>query len=1361
METEKRKSGIEILGNLPWGTHFCQFYQIKEDLTSILVPYFKAGLLSNEFCMWITAEPLGVEEARNAMREALPTFDDYTNKGQIEIIPYSDWYLKDGHFDHKRVLDGWIQKLENALKKGFAGLRLTGNTFWLEKEDWNAFTDYEMEVNNVIGKYNMIAICTYSLQKCGAREILDVMKNHQFALIRNEGRWELIENANQKRMVSALKEREESLRDVEARFHGIFDNAIEGISLTSKDGHFIAVNPAFARMFGYAATDELIEKVQNARTLYVEPNRRDEFIKIMESKGIVTGFENQAQRKDGGSIWVLVNSRPFKDPMGQIVGYESFYNDITERKQAEEALRVAQERLSIATKAAKLGIFDYNLNTGMVQWDQRISEIWGVGMDEPFTYETFMAGVHPDDRESTQLAVDKALDPTRDGNYVAEYRVISRENGKTRWVRAFGQAFFKDQRAVRLIGTVEDITNRKFAEEMLRVSERKFRSAFSNAAIGFAMTTPDGYFVDANPAYCTLTGYSIDELRNMRFPQVIHPEDYSKNIELIDQMLAGQIPDFVVENRYIRKDGGTVWVRKSISLVHNEKGAPLWIIALVESVADRKRVENALEENQKDLNRAQAVGMIGNWRLDVHTNVLRWSDETYRMFGIPKGTPLTFESFLSCIHPEDKEFVDRKWKDALNGEPYDLEHRIIVDGVIKWVREKAELETDKDCKLVGGFGTVQDITRVKELQDKLTDYAKNLEKLVKERTDKLVDASRYARSLLEANLDPLVTINLEGKITDVNEATVEITGVPRTELIGSDFSDNFTEPEKAREGYKTVFVKGFVKDYPLVIRHRSGKNKHVLYNATTYKNAAGEIQGVFADARDVTELRQADQRIRQLAMLLDNAKEAITLRNLDNRILYWNKGSEMLYGWNSSEVVGKLAHEIIYKGADQDDSMPQYTLALKAVKEKGEWNGEMIHRDRHGKEIIVDSRWTLVYDDTKKPESILVMNMDITDKKRMEGQFLRAQRMESIGTLAGGIAHDLNNILTPIMLSMDFFKTSLKDKESLRMLAMVETNVKRAADMARQILSFARGVEGERQPIRIERLIAEVGRTIKETFPKSIEIRTEFPPDLGSIMGDITQLHQVLMNLCLNARDAMPFGGTLHLTAENFYIDENYTRMNVGAKEGQHVVVTVTDTGTGMPPSVLNRLFEPFFTTKKQGEGTGLGLSTAQGIVKSHGGFIHVYSEVGRGSTFKVFLPFSATNEGDLLVPRKEENFQGRGEVILVVDDEEMIRTITTTALGGNGYKVLVASDGAEAVAIYAQHMKEIKAILLDMMMPVMDGYACIKALKTINPEARIIGMSGLRQDGKLPDIAGKTNAFLAKPFTTEHMLKIIRDVLS
>ncbi|HME54076.1 MAG TPA: PAS domain S-box protein [Candidatus Lokiarchaeia archaeon] len=626
----------------------------------------------------------------------------------------------------------------------------------------------------------------------------------------------------------------------------------------------------------------------------------------------------------------------------------------------------------------------------------------------------------------------------------------------------------------------------------------------------------------------------------------------------------------------------------------------------------------------------------------------------------------------------------------------------------------------------------------------------------KQTEKQLQAASLYARNLIEASLDPLVTISPEGKIMDANKATEMVTGISREDLIDTDFSDYFTEPEKAKEGYLQVFNDGFVKDYPLAICHKDGKVIDVLYNATVYQNMEGEIQGVFADARDVTQHKKDELKIRQQAELLDNAHDAISLRDLDNRLIYCNKGNERLYGWKSEEIVGRIAHEVFFK-----EPSPQPLEALQMVKEKGEWSGEMHHVNRDGKEIIVDTRWTLIRDSEGHPESILAINTDITEKKKLETQILRMQRMESIGTLAGGIAHDMNNIFTPIMLSVDLFKTRLSDDESQNILEMLEGNVKRGADLTKQILSFARGVEGERQPVQITRLITEIEKTMKETFPKSIEITTEVPEDPWTIMGDMTQLHQVLMNLCLNARDAMPSGGSLHIEVENVSLDDNYARMNIEAKIGPHVVITVTDTGTGMAPAVMDHLFEPFFSTKKQGEGTGLGLATALGIVKSHGGFIHAYSEVGKGSTFKVYLPSSSMLEEGADDQDHVEELHGNGELILIIDDEELIRVITTTTLEKNGYTTITAVDGAEGMAIYAQRMDEIKAVLLDMMMPVMDGYRCIKGLRRINPAVKIIGTSGLGQNGKHPEIANTANSFLIKPFTTEKLLGALRDVLS
>jgi nitrogen-specific signal transduction histidine kinase len=385
---------------------------------------------------------------------------------------------------------------------------------------------------------------------------------------------------------------------------------------------------------------------------------------------------------------------------------------------------------------------------------------------------------------------------------------------------------------------------------------------------------------------------------------------------------------------------------------------------------------------------------------------------------------------------------------------------------------------------------------------------------------------------------------------------------------------------------------------------------------------------------------------------------------------------------------------------------------------------------------------------------------DITEKKMLELQLLRAQRMESIGTLASGIAHDINNVLTPIMLAQEILKEKLTDEESLRLLNTIERSTKRGANLMKQVMSFSKGVEGERNLLQVAHIVSEIREIAKETFPRSIETRTDIPNELLAISGDATQVHQVIMNLCVNARDAMSDGGVLNISAENLFIDENYARMNTEAKIGYYIVITVSDTGKGIPPEVMDRIFEPFFTTK-DGKGTGLGLSTALGIVKSHGGFITVYSEVGNGTAFKVYLPVITITETPKEEERQLELPAGHGESILVVDDEDQIREITRKTLETHGYRVITANDGKEAIALYKQYRELIKTVLMDMMMPVMDGQASIRVIRKINPEVKIITMSGLAEKERLANVADYSNAFLPKPYTAEKLLKTIHEVLS
>ncbi|MGB5963709.1 MAG: response regulator [Coleofasciculaceae cyanobacterium] len=505
--------------------------------------------------------------------------------------------------------------------------------------------------------------------------------------------------------------------------------------------------------------------------------------------------------------------------------------------------------------------------------------------------------------------------------------------------------------------------------------------------------------------------------------------------------------------------------------------------------------------------------------------------------------------------------------------------------------------------------------------------------------------------------------------------------------------------------------------------------------------------------RYAIERKQAEQKIREQAALLDVATDAIIVRDLDHKIIFWNKGAERLYGWQAADVVGKNCQELLYKGKSV-----QLETALKAIFNQGQWQGELPQTTQDGKNLIVESRWTLVYDQAKQPKSILSVSTDITEKKQLESQFLRAQRMESIGTLASGIAHDLNNVLTPILMTAQLLETQLHDDYSKRLLPILISNARRGASLVKQVLSFARGLEGKFTLIQVKHIVTEIKQILKETFPKSITITTDIPPNLGTLCGDATQLHQVLMNLCVNARDAMPQGGTLTISAKTIFIDENYARLNLDAKVGSYIFLTVTDTGMGIPSEILDRIFEPFFTTKEIGKGTGLGLSTVIGIIKSHGGFVKVYSEIGIGTQFQVYFP--AVDTPETLPIAKSSLRKGQGELILVVDDEMAIREITKASLEAYNYKAITASNGIEAVAIYAEHREQISVVLTDMMMPSMDGPTTIRTLQKINPDVKIIAVSGLSSSDKLAQAAGTgVKTFLSKPYTTQELLETIERV--
>ena len=532
-----------------------------------------------------------------------------------------------------------------------------------------------------------------------------------------------------------------------------------------------------------------------------------------------------------------------------------------------------------------------------------------------------------------------------------------------------------------------------------------------------------------------------------------------------------------------------------------------------------------------------------------------------------------------------------------------------------------QLEASSQKAIVAFFiAAIVNLVLVTLLYDLLWRYIRQLQQT--ELT--LRQSENRLRAMIDAEPECIKLIARDGTLLEINayglammevESADVLIGKPIDAVIVPEYRAAFADLHKSvcqgNKGTLEFEIVGF-----------KGTHRYMETYAVPLRNESDGTFIYLALTRDITQQKQAEQKIREQAALLDVSTDAILVRNIHNEILFWNKGAERLYGWKAEEVVGKDVLQLLDK-----EISPQVEDAYLRVMNTGEWRGELHQLTREGKVIIVESRWTLIRDDNGQPKSILSVNTQITEQKQLEAQLLRSQRLESIGTLASGIIHDLNNILSPILMSVQFLQKKLPDSQSQQILQTLENNVKRGANLLKQLLSFARGIESKQTIVQIQPLMAEIEQIIAQTFPKSIIYQTDIPKNLWYVCGDTTQLHQVLINLVVNARDAMPNGGILRIAAENVVIGEHSTQINIDAKVGSYIAIVVTDTGMGMSSSVQEQIFEPFFTTKEVGKGTGLGLSTALGIIKNHGGFVNVYSQISRGTQFTVYLPASTSRD--------------------------------------------------------------------------------------------------------------------------------------
>jgi PAS domain S-box-containing protein len=617
-------------------------------------------------------------------------------------------------------------------------------------------------------------------------------------------------------------------------------------------------------------------------------------------------------------------------------------------------------------------------------------------------------------------------------------------------------------------------------------------------------------------------------------------------------------------------------------------------------------------------------------------------------------------------------------------------------------------------------------------------------------------ASNRIAAIVESSGDAIIGKDINGTITTWNGGAERIFGYTAAEAVGMPVLALIPLDRHDEEARILAKIRNGERVAPFDTRRvrKDGTTIDVSVTASPIRDDTGTIIGASKIARDISEQRRADLRLRRM---MDSRLQGVMFTKTTGVVTHANDALLEILSFTRADLEAGM---IDWRELTPPEYDEVTETALRELAQQGycaPFEKEFMRKNGSRVSVLVGA--AKIDDDS---DDAVAFVLDLTERKKLERQIFRAQRMDSIGTLAGGIAHDLNNMLSPILMSIAMLREDTNDPEHRALLNTLEVSAVRASDLVQQVLSFARGVEGSRVPVKPAKIMRELLSVLRDTFPKSIAVRFPVPEELWSVNGDPTQLQQVFMNLCINARDAMPDGGELSVRMDNIRLDETYAAMNIDAHAGEYVKITVSDNGHGIPADVRDRIFEPFFTTKETGKGTGLGLSTTMAIIKSHGGFLSVYSEPGAGTAFNVYVPANSTHvAGGGAESETPRELRGQGQTVLVVDDEQAIRQVATLTLERFGYRVMTASNGAQAVGLYALNQETIAVILTDIAMPVMDGSSMITALRSINPDVRIVASSGLPSTARAALAGADHVAFIAKPYTADALLRMLDEALA
>jgi PAS domain S-box-containing protein len=930
-----------------------------------------------------------------------------------------------------------------------------------------------------------------------------------------------------------------------------------------------------------------------------------------------------------------------------------------------------------------------------------------------------------------------------------------------------------------------EVTERREAEAARLATAQ--RHAVTLKSIGDAVIATDtqGRVELVNPVAETLTGWTNEKACGQPLKEVfcIINEETRQAVESpVERVLReGLVVGLANHTVLVARDGAERPIADSGAPIRDEQNQIIGVVLVFRDQTQERAAAAALRESEDKFKYFFEHSNVGK-SITQPSGEVQVNQAFCDLLGYSPAE-LQHQSWQAITHPEDREPTQRVLDGLLGGKQDSTRFTkrfLHKNGSVVWAYVSTALRRDLAGQPLYFMTAVIDITErqqaeaLKETLLSLTtrlsvaSTATDVARSVFAAADRLWKWEASALDVCSpdgATTETVLCVDVvEGERREIPPTRTRTNCSPRERRIlmhGAELMLRTPEEMKASDSVMFGDTSRLSASLMCVPIRQRGEPVGVLsiqsYRPNAFTPADLEVlQGLADHCGGALERIRAEEQLRKQAALLDAASDAIYVRTLDHTVTYWNAGAERLFGWTRAEALGRKITELGVA------NLAAFEAAQAVLLAQDSWSGELRMTSKARKEEVVFCRWTLLRDEQGRPKEILAINTDVTEQKQMEANFLRIQRMEGIGALAGGIAHDLNNILAPILMVGQMLRETVTDPESRQMINTVEACAQRGADIIKQLLTFARGKPGARAPLPARHLLNEMGKIIRETFPRNIQSGVNAPKDLWPVMGDATQIHQALLNLCVNARDAMPEGGTLTLAAENVTLDKARAAMTPEVKPGKYVCVSVTDTGMGIAPEHVDRIFDPFFTTKEIGKGTGLGLATVLGIVRGHGGFVRVNSQVGQGTTFELYFPASPEAKTAGTPGRETPPPRGQGELILVVDDEPHVREMVRHTLEKHGYQVIAAGEGTEALALFDQHRAKLRAVVTDLMMPGMDGPKLIKALRQLDARLPILGMTGLDDRAGVKGLADlHLPELLIKPFAGVKLLTTLRETLA